>query len=125
MAKKASDSRTLEACLFCNLGKRHTSDPGYHARDTGAADCIDADEVGDLQVHKYVMSRSRKHGLEGELTAANLKSSASGSRSSSCSSAVASRTSSLRSDTSGGRCSGLSSAKDGVGSPWADNRSCN
>lgn len=48
--KKASDSVFLEACLFSNLLKRDLTTSGYHIWDMVAADCVDADQVGDLQV---------------------------------------------------------------------------
>ncbi len=116
VSKKASDNPFLKACLLSNLLKRDLTTRGYHIRDLVAADCVDADQVGDLEV----LVHEHAHRTRGIPTDANLKSNARGSRSSSCSSAVASRTASLRWDTSGGRLSGLSSANDGVGAPWAD-----
>lgn len=116
VSKKASDGPFLKACLLSNLIKRYLTTKGYHIRDLVPANCVDADQVRDLEA----LVHEKSHGTHVIPTEANLKSNARGSRSSSCRSAVASRIASLRWDTSGGRFSGQSSAKDGVDAPWAD-----
>jgi hypothetical protein len=50
VSKKAPDSPFLKACLLRNLLKRDLTTRGYHIRDLVAADCVDADQVGDLEV---------------------------------------------------------------------------
>ncbi len=50
VSKKASDSAFPKACLLSNLLKRNLTTRGYHIRDLVAADCVDADQVRDLEI---------------------------------------------------------------------------
>jgi hypothetical protein len=50
VSENASDSIFMKACLFSNFVKSYLSISRYHVRDVVAGDCIDANQIGDLEV---------------------------------------------------------------------------
>ena len=50
VSKKASDSPFPKACLLSKFIKRDLTTRRYHIWDLVATDCVDADQVGDLEV---------------------------------------------------------------------------
>lgn len=90
--KYTSDLPLLKASLLGNFPKGDLAARRDHIENVISADGVNADEIGDLETKHELEEKSGWDGVSLGLTPANLKSTIRGSRRSSWSSAVASRT---------------------------------